>query len=82
MKLLFDQNLSPQLAPDLDDVFPGSAHVEPLGLGTAKDGEVWEFAKANGFAIVSKDEDFHLLSVALSTKSDLAVARQLHDASR
>jgi predicted nuclease of predicted toxin-antitoxin system len=64
MKLLFDQNLSPQLALRLADLFPGSAHVDPVGLGTAEDNAVWDFALAHDFTIVSKDEDFNLLSVA------------------
>ena len=40
-------------------MFPGTAHVEDLGLATAKDGEIWRFAKENGFAILSKDSDFY-----------------------
>jgi predicted nuclease of predicted toxin-antitoxin system len=63
MKLLFDQNLSPKLVAKLADLFPGSAHVDPLGLGTADDNVVWDFAKFQDFTIVSKDEDFNLLCV-------------------
>jgi hypothetical protein len=32
MKLLLDQNLSPRLCDRLADLFPGSAHVDLLGL--------------------------------------------------
>jgi len=64
MKLLFDQNLSPRLVASLADIFPGSAHVDPLGLGTASDDVLWNYAKDQGYVIVSKDEDFNLLSVA------------------
>lgn len=45
------------------DAFPESSHVRELGLAKASDREVWEFARTNGFAIVSKDTDFHDLSV-------------------
>jgi glucose dehydrogenase len=31
VKLLFDENLSPQL---IDDLYPGSAHVHQCGLGS------------------------------------------------
>jgi predicted nuclease of predicted toxin-antitoxin system len=48
----------------LADLFPGSAHVHLLGMGSVDDKSLWEFAKANDFAIVSKDEDFNLLSLA------------------
>ena len=58
MKLLFDANLSPALAKRLVGEFPDSAHVRDVGLAAASDAEIWNFAKANGFAIVSKDTDF------------------------
>lgn len=58
MKLLLDQNVSPRLAQRLADIFPNSAHVETLGLGTASDNAIWEFARSNEFTIVSKDGDF------------------------
>lgn len=63
MKLLFDQNLSPRLASLLADLFPNSNHVFPLGLDTIDDSEIWEFAKANDFVLVTKDADFSDLSV-------------------
>ena len=58
MKLLFDENLSPRLAEVLADVYPGSVHVQTCGLGSAQDQAVWQYAKDNGFTIVSKDSDF------------------------
>ena len=54
MKLLLDQNLSPRLPMQLVDVFPGSAHVDPLGLGVADDDAVWNHARQHGLAIVTK----------------------------
>ena len=58
MKLLFDENLSPKLPELLAGVYPGSTHVKNCGLNKASDSEVWEFAKAQGLTIVSKDSDF------------------------
>ena len=55
MKLLFDQNLSPKLVNRLADLFPGSSPVQSLGLDCAEDDQVWEHARLNGFAIVTKD---------------------------
>jgi predicted nuclease of predicted toxin-antitoxin system len=63
MKLLFDQNLSPKLVSRLADLFPGSSHVQSVALDCANDDQVWEYAKANGFAVVTKDEDYNNLSV-------------------
>ena len=63
MKLLFDQNLSPKLVARLADLFPGSAHVLALNLDSSPDEDVWEFARLNGYVVVSKDEDYNALSV-------------------
>jgi predicted nuclease of predicted toxin-antitoxin system len=62
-KLLFDENLAPRLAASLADLYPGSAHVRNVGLEGTADLSVWEHAAAGGFLLVSKDEDFHRLSV-------------------
>lgn len=58
MKLLFDENLSPALAINLADTFPGSAHLRSIGLKGATDQQVWDYARIEGFSIVSKDVDF------------------------
>ena len=58
MKLLFDQNLSFKLCRQLDDLFPGSSQVRLLGLERADDRRIWDYAKANGFALVTLDADF------------------------
>jgi predicted nuclease of predicted toxin-antitoxin system len=53
MKLLFDQNLSFKLCQSIADIFPESSHVAHSGLSEAGDRDVWDYAKTNGFAIVS-----------------------------
>jgi predicted nuclease of predicted toxin-antitoxin system len=58
LKLLFDQNLSWRLVRRVADVFPDSAHVRDFGLQRAPDDPVWERAAADGFVLVSKDDDF------------------------
>lgn len=58
MKLLFDENLSRRLASSLSDLYPDSTHVTLAGLQEASDTEIWRYASAHGFAIVSKDSDF------------------------
>ena len=63
VKLLFDQNLSPKLVNRLTDLYPNSDHLDLLGLGTAEDTLVWEYAKDNGFVVVTEDADFADLSV-------------------
>jgi hypothetical protein len=44
VKLLFDENLSPQLVDSLSDLYPDSAHVHQCGLGSADDAAIWEHA--------------------------------------
>jgi predicted nuclease of predicted toxin-antitoxin system len=63
LKLLLDENLSPHLSAALDDLYPGSRHVRECELKSKSDDEVWQYAKENAFAIVSKDSDFSELSV-------------------
>ena len=63
MKLLLDQNLSPQLIQLLADLFPESIHVEVAGLDKSLDKEVWQYAQENQLIIVSKDADFNELSI-------------------
>jgi len=63
MKLLFDENLSPKLPSLLATLFPKSAHVRECGLLGLSDKAVWEYARANGFTIISKDSDFQQRSL-------------------
>ena len=61
MKLLVDANLSPRLAKALEAAGHHSAHVGDVGLLTATDDEIFEFAEQNHFTIVSADSDFGTL---------------------
>jgi predicted nuclease of predicted toxin-antitoxin system len=63
VRLLLDHNLSRRLVARLADKFPGISHVSMAGLDRASDNEVWEYAAANDYAIVTKDADFSELSV-------------------
>ena len=63
MKLLLDQNLSRMLVRRLADEYPESLHVAEIGLDTATDREIWEYAAQRGYVIVSKDTDFRQLAL-------------------
>ncbi len=67
MKLLFDQNLSCRLVSRLADICPEASHVSLVGVDRASDDQVWGYARANGYTIVSKDSDFNERSVLLGT---------------
>jgi predicted nuclease of predicted toxin-antitoxin system len=59
VKLFFDQNLSHCLVQSLQKEYPGSQRVRDVGLKEAADAVVWQYAVQQGFAIVTKDADFH-----------------------
>ena len=65
MKLLFDENLSHKLGVRLAELYPESAHVVEFGLLESADREIWEFAKAGDFVIVSTDSDFYELATTI-----------------
>jgi predicted nuclease of predicted toxin-antitoxin system len=65
MKLLFDENLSPNLPYRLRDLFPDSLHVRDVGMKATIDPVVWDYAKDNDLMMVSKDSDMHDLSLVL-----------------
>ena len=71
MKLIFDENLSPKLPRLLDRQFPGSVHVRDCGLKGHADQAVWEYARTNGFTLVSKDGDFYQRSLLLGAPPKL-----------
>jgi len=65
LKLLFDENLSRRLVSRLSRLYPGCTHAANVGLIQSPDRQVWEFAKANGMAIVSADADFYELATTM-----------------
>jgi predicted nuclease of predicted toxin-antitoxin system len=63
VRLLFDENLSPHLVGDLVSHWPGSTHIEFLGMRGASDAAIWAHARDGNFIIVSKDDDFRSLAL-------------------
>ena len=57
-RLLFDENLAASLVRRLVDLYPGSVHVKHLGLEREPDVAIWDRAVAEGYVIVTKDDDF------------------------
>jgi predicted nuclease of predicted toxin-antitoxin system len=62
MKLLFDQNISYRILKLLTEEYRESTHVKSEGMINAPDRQIWEFAKKNGFIVVTKDSDFNDLN--------------------
>ena len=63
MRLLFDEQLAEELCDLLRDAFPESQHVRLVGFGGASDEKVWQLAIEHRCVLVTKDEDYHRLSV-------------------
>jgi predicted nuclease of predicted toxin-antitoxin system len=53
MKLLFDQNISYRILRHLPEPFTGSQQVRTVGLEDEDDLKIWEFARKNGYIIVT-----------------------------
>ncbi|MEP7337455.1 MAG: DUF5615 family PIN-like protein [Acidobacteriota bacterium] len=51
--------MSRKLVNALADLFPDSLHVQNLGMAQSDDRLIWEYAKQEVFAIISKDSDFY-----------------------
>ncbi len=63
VKLLLDQNISYRLVGKIDPLFPGTEHVRRLGLENKLDNQIWDYAKKEGFTIVTFDSDFYDMSL-------------------
>jgi predicted nuclease of predicted toxin-antitoxin system len=57
LKLFFDENLSEKLPKHLIKEFPGSSHPRLTRLAGESDKSLREYAKDNGFIMVTRDDD-------------------------
>ena len=64
IKLLLDAKLSWRLVNLLQETYPGTKHVDNCELDVpASDRVIWEYARKEGFVIVTNDEDFYEFAV-------------------
>jgi len=61
MKMFLDANISWRLLPILKEHFGECVHVDdiPELESPAKDAKIWQYAKANGYTIITRDSDFN-----------------------
>lgn len=62
MRFLFDQNISHRILKYLPEKYSDSTTVKKEGLINATDIEIWDYAKAKTFIIVTQDSDFNDLN--------------------
>ncbi len=72
MKLLLDENLSYRIISALQNSYSGSSQVSLLKMNNVNDMDIWEYAKNEGYAIVTQDADFHEFSL-LSEEPPLVI---------
>jgi predicted nuclease of predicted toxin-antitoxin system len=65
MKLLFDQNISFRVVKGLETILPLAKQIRELNLENSTDREIWEYAKREGYTIVTFDSDFYDLTLIL-----------------
>ena len=58
MKLLFDQNISYRVVKKISQLYSEAQQVRALGLENSTNLQIWEFAKMNGYSIVTFDADY------------------------
>lgn len=59
MKLLLDANISWRISQNLKSYFDDCIHVDFTNLSKpARDIDIWKYAKANNFVVVTNDSDF------------------------
>ena len=63
MKLFFDHHLSHKLVAKLADIYPESTHTRLLGFSRTSDSDLWWYAKAHEYILVTKDEDIPELAI-------------------
>lgn len=63
MKLLFDQNISYRIVNKITAYFTDSIHVSSIGLSDSEDIDIWQFARREGFVIVTFDSDYYDISL-------------------
>jgi predicted nuclease of predicted toxin-antitoxin system len=67
MKILFDQNISYRIVKKLNEYWTEAKQVRELKLENKTDREIWNFAKENGYSIITLDSDFFELSNLLGS---------------
>lgn len=75
MKLLIDNQLPEALAVFLSENGFQARHVRRLGLAAVPDEHVWQFAKTDGYGIVTMDEDFQHLSARFGSPPQVVWVR-------
>lgn len=61
--LLVDENLSFKLPKLISASYQGVKHIDECNLSSSPDEDIFEYAKKTNLCIITKDNDFHNLSL-------------------
>ncbi len=81
MKLLIDMNLSPRRVSVLMEAGFDAVHWSTLGRSNALDTEIMDFAKANGYVVLTHDLDFGAILAATHGEKPSVVQIRSEDVS-
>lgn len=81
MRFVVDAQLPPALARMLQDQGEDACHLIDLGLVSAPDGDIWDYATAHDAAIVTKDEDF-AIRASVSRQSPVIIWLRIGNCSK
>lgn len=83
MKFLLDANLSPRIVAALVAAGYEAQHVEDVGLLTAGDDAIFDYAVATGSVVVTADSDFAtLLALRRATSPSVILLRHVAELTR
>ena len=81
MKILIDMNLSPRWVSRLSDAGLEAAHWSTLGRSSAPDAEIMDFARMNGYVVLTHDLDFSAILAATQGEKPSVVQLRAEDIS-
>ncbi len=79
MKLLVDMNVSPGVCESLEFAGFESAHWSKLGDPAAPDAEILEYARTNGYLLLTHDLDFSAILAATQARGPSVVQVRTQD---
>jgi predicted nuclease of predicted toxin-antitoxin system len=80
MRFLFDQNISHRILGLLPEFYAHSTSIKAEGMINSQDLEIWEYAKANNYTIITQDSDFNDLNALRGfTKNNLDPYRKFEN---
>lgn len=79
MRLLIDMNLSPEWVTVLEDADMAAVHWSTVGVESAQDHAICEYARSNAFVILTQDLDFSQILFESAEAGPSVALLRIHD---